>query len=86
MFGNFSEEARKALSLAKKEMIELKHPFVGSEHLLLGILSIKSNYSFLLQLPSPLPLILTSPLPILLASSSLFSSIISFLLFFTIIG
>ena len=43
MFGNFSEEARKALSLAKKEMIELKHPFVGSEHLLLGILSIKSN-------------------------------------------
>lgn len=41
MFGNFDEEARKVISSAKKEMSNLKHPYVGSEHLLLGIL--KSN-------------------------------------------
>lgn len=38
MFGNYSEEARKILVIAKKEMKELKHPYVGSEHLLLAIL------------------------------------------------
>ncbi|MBR2712405.1 MAG: ATP-dependent Clp protease ATP-binding subunit [Bacilli bacterium] len=43
MFGNFTEEARKALVLAKKEMQEMHHQYVGSEHLLLGILSIKNN-------------------------------------------
>lgn len=43
MFGKFNEETRKALTLAKKEMTLLRHPFVGSEHLLLGILSIKSS-------------------------------------------
>ena len=43
MFGNFTEESRKALNLAKKEMKELHHPFVGSEHLLLGILSLKNS-------------------------------------------
>ena len=43
MFGKFTEESRKALELAKKEVYELNHPFVGSEHLLLGILSINNN-------------------------------------------
>ena len=43
MFGRFSEEARKALILAKEEMSKMHHPFVGSEHLLLGILSIKND-------------------------------------------
>ena len=43
MFGKFTEESRKALELAKKEVYELNHPFVGSEHLLLGILSINTN-------------------------------------------
>lgn len=38
MFGNFTEEARKILVNAKKEMHDLKHPYVGSEHLLLAIL------------------------------------------------
>ena len=38
MFGNFTEEARKVLVMAKKEMTSLKHPYVGSEHLLLAIL------------------------------------------------
>ncbi len=39
MFGNFTEEARKVLMNAKKEMKKLKHPYIGSEHLLLSILS-----------------------------------------------
>lgn len=39
MFSKFNEEARKVLINAKKEMILLKHPFVGSEHILLSILS-----------------------------------------------
>ncbi|MBS7020273.1 MAG: ATP-dependent Clp protease ATP-binding subunit [Firmicutes bacterium] len=38
MFGNFEEEARKILVGAKEEMRNLKHPYVGSEHLLLSIL------------------------------------------------
>ena len=38
MFGNFEEEARKVLVNAKKEMYDLNHPYVSSEHLLLAIL------------------------------------------------
>lgn len=38
MFGNFTEEARQTIVRAKKEMYNLKHPYVGSEHLLLAIL------------------------------------------------
>ena len=38
MFSKFSEDAQKILLMAKKEMLELKHPYVGSEHLLLAIL------------------------------------------------
>ncbi|MBR3660313.1 MAG: hypothetical protein IKN63_00220 [Bacilli bacterium] len=38
---NFSEELRKILKNAKREMQELKHPFVGSEHLILSILKNK---------------------------------------------
>ncbi len=38
MFGNFEEKARKVLVNAKKEMYELNHPYVSSEHLLLAIL------------------------------------------------
>ena len=45
MFGNFTEEARKILVDAKKEMHELKHPYVGSEHLLLAILKSDNNIS-----------------------------------------
>ncbi len=43
MFQNFSEEARKTLALAKQEMLALKHPYVGSEHLLLAILKGKGS-------------------------------------------
>ena len=45
MFGNFTEEARKILVDAKKEMYDLKHPYVGSEHLLLAILKNDNNIS-----------------------------------------
>ena len=38
MYNNFTEEARKILMSAKEEMKALKHPYVGSEHLLLAIL------------------------------------------------
>ncbi len=45
MFGQFTEEARKILIDAKEEMMELRHPYVGSEHLLLAILKSKNNVS-----------------------------------------
>lgn len=45
MFGNFEEEARKILVLAKKEMYELNHPYVSSEHLLLAILKGENEIS-----------------------------------------
>ena len=41
MFSEFSDEAQKVLLLAKKEMQQLRHPYVGSEHLLLAILNLK---------------------------------------------
>ena len=37
----FSEDSRKILKKAKYEMQQLKHPFIGSEHLILSILSFK---------------------------------------------
>ncbi|NLM62844.1 MAG: ATP-dependent Clp protease ATP-binding subunit [Mollicutes bacterium] len=45
MFGNFTEEARKVIVETKAEMYELKHPYVGSEHLLLSILKSDNNVS-----------------------------------------
>ena len=38
MFGKFSEDAQNVLVSAKKEMCELKHDSIGSEHLLLAML------------------------------------------------
>ena len=43
MFSKFSEDAQKALLIAKKEMASLNHPYVGSEHLLLAILSFSES-------------------------------------------
>ena len=43
MFSKFSEGARKVLVGAKKEMSLLKHPYIGTEHLLLAILKDKDN-------------------------------------------
>lgn len=38
MFNNFSNEAKEVILIAGLEMKELKHPYIGSEHLLLSIL------------------------------------------------
>lgn len=43
MFGKFNEETQKTLITAKKEMLVLKHPYVGSEHLMLAILKNRDN-------------------------------------------
>ncbi len=45
MIGNFNEEAQKILINAKKEMVDLGHPYIGTEHLLLSILNSDSNIS-----------------------------------------
>ncbi len=38
MFSNYTEEARKVLVNMKQEMMNLRHPYIGSEHLFLSIL------------------------------------------------
>ncbi|MDE5587415.1 MAG: ATP-dependent Clp protease ATP-binding subunit, partial [Bacilli bacterium] len=43
MFSRFSEDAQKVLLGAKREMQNLKHPYVGSEHLILSILKNNSE-------------------------------------------
>ena len=43
MFQKFDEETQKILKKSKLEMQKLKHPFVGTEHLILSILNNKNN-------------------------------------------
>ena len=43
MFSKFTEDARKILVDSKKEMVSLKHPFIGTEHILLSILKNTNN-------------------------------------------
>ena len=38
MINNFDDEAQEILTKAKLEMLDLKHPYVGTEHLVLAIL------------------------------------------------
>lgn len=45
MFSKFSEDAQKVLMNSKKEMQELRHPYVGSEHLFLSLLKFDSYAS-----------------------------------------
>ena len=45
MIGNFNDEAQTVLINAKNEMIELGHPYIGTEHLLLAILNSDTNIS-----------------------------------------
>ena len=45
MISNFNEEAEEILIKAKLEMLELKHPYVGTEHLVLAILHTKNELS-----------------------------------------
>ena len=49
MFNKFNEETKKIIALSKKEMIELKHPYLGSEHIMLGILKKQNSISILLK-------------------------------------
>ena len=39
MFGRFTERAQKAILLAQEEAKNLRHNYVGTEHLLLGLLA-----------------------------------------------
>lgn len=39
MFERFTEDARRALTVAQEEARELRHDFIGTEHLLLGLLA-----------------------------------------------
>lgn len=45
MFSKFDEEAQKVMVEAKREMQALKHPYVGSEHLMLAILKGNNDVS-----------------------------------------
>jgi len=39
MFGRFTERAQKAILLAQEEAKKLRHNYVGTEHILLGLLA-----------------------------------------------
>ena len=45
MLGNFNDEAQYILLKAKEEMLDLNHPYIGSEHLVLSILKNNSPLS-----------------------------------------
>ncbi len=49
MKNNFSLEVKKVLKEAENEMFELNHPYVGSEHMLLGILKTSDTLKELLK-------------------------------------
>ena len=43
MIGNFNDEAQEILNKAKLEMLELRHPYIGTEHLTLAILNAQND-------------------------------------------
>ena len=45
MLGNFNEEAQFILLKSREEMLELCHPYIGTEHLVLAILKNNNNIS-----------------------------------------
>ena len=45
MPGNFNDEAQYILLKAKNEMLNLNHPYIGTEHLVLSILKTKNSLS-----------------------------------------
>lgn len=49
MKNNFNLEVKKILKEAEKEMFDLNHPYVGSEHMLLGILKTEGELKELLK-------------------------------------
>jgi|SRR5688572_2523791 len=40
MFDRFTHHARKAMALSRKETLRLRHDFIGTEHILLGLIQI----------------------------------------------
>ena len=40
---NYTEQAKQAIAVAKKTAKELKHPYVGTEHLLLGLVRARTG-------------------------------------------
>jgi len=49
MFERFSDEARRAVALAQEEAMELRHGWIGTEHLLLGVLRTDGDGARLLK-------------------------------------
>ena len=49
MKNDFEMEVKKILKQAEKEMLELNHPYVGSEHMLLAVLKSNSNVTSILN-------------------------------------
>ena len=49
MISNFNEEAQEILNKARQEMLDLKHPYIGTEHLVLAILHTNNELSQKLQ-------------------------------------
>lgn len=49
MKNDYDIEVKKVLKQAEKEMFELNHPYVGSEHMMLAILKSKTNVAKLLE-------------------------------------
>ena len=45
MISNFNEEAQEILNNAKLEMLDLRHPYVGTEHLVLSLLHTENEIS-----------------------------------------
>ena len=45
MISNFNEEAKEILVNAKIEMLELCHPYIGTEHMVLALLHTKNELS-----------------------------------------
>ena len=46
LFGKFTERAQKAISLSRITAIEMGHPYVGSEHLLMGLIREGSGVAY----------------------------------------
>ena len=49
MKNDFEMEVKKILKQSEKEMLELNHPYVGSEHMILAILKSNTNVTSILN-------------------------------------
>ena len=46
VYGNFTPRAQKAIQLAVKEARHFNHSYIGTEHLLLGLLALGDGVAF----------------------------------------